>query len=179
VAAATGTAMAGWLGTNRRGALGKKTLTAADALALYELATHFDAFPGTYPQQDTGSTGLAVAKAAQQLGLITGYRHAFTIEQALSALAQGPVITGTNWLSGMDRPDPHGVVKLTGSVRGGHEYEVLGYNADTGLVECCNSWGRAWGLRGRFFLSLSDWATLLDADGDVIMPVVQTADTGS
>src|SRR5437764_15082615 len=39
-------------------------LKLADADRIYSLATTLDAFPGSYPPDDTGSSGLAAAKAA-------------------------------------------------------------------------------------------------------------------
>jgi hypothetical protein len=114
----------------------QRRLTEADAVTIYALATKLDPFPGTYPPDDTGSSGLAACKAAQRLGYISAYHHAFGIEHALRALQLGPVITGIDWYSSFDRPDSNGQIRIAGDVRGGHEVEVYGYDpvTDFGLV---------------------------------------------
>lgn len=169
VGSCTGEAMAGWLGTDNAARRGDAAVRQPLALSLYQLATRLDSIPGHWPT-DTGSSGLGVVKAAKQMGRITSYKHGFSVTQALSALAVGPVLTGTDWFEGFDEPDEDGIVALTGSVRGGHEYLVRGYDPATGLLECDNSWGRGWSKRGKFWLQLTDWTALLRADGDVTVP---------
>lgn len=167
----TGNACAGALNTKPLHAIGGPTLTEIEAVALYELATQLDGFPGAYPPEDTGSSGLAVAKAAVQKGLITSYRHAFGINDALQVLQAGPVITGINWYEGFDQPDPSGLVTISGQVRGGHEIEVLGYDALSKEIILENSWGLGWGVNGRFRMSVDTWARLLGEGGDVTVLV--------
>jgi hypothetical protein len=84
------------------------------AVRLYSRATALDGFDGTYPPDDTGSSGLAVCKAAQGYGMISSYEWAMGITDALAALQRGPVITGVNWRTGYDYPDSNGLVRLTG-----------------------------------------------------------------
>lgn len=164
----TGNATAGCLNTVPLRVVGARVLREADAVAIYSRATHLDEFAGIYPPTDTGSSGLAAAKAAKALGYITSYRHAFGIDEALQALQAGPVITGTTWLADMDDPSAQGFVYPTGAFRGGHEYEVLGYvGGNHPYVVCENSWGKNWGLGGRFKMFVDDWAKLLDDQGDV------------
>jgi hypothetical protein len=142
------------------------------AVGVYAAATVIDGFPGTYPPDDTGSSGLAVAKVLLSRGLIKSYQHAFSITAALEALQVNAVITGVNWYSGFDNPDPvTGIVKLSGYIRGGHEFEALGYDPATDLVTAINSWGPGWGLKGRFRFTSKDWAQLLSEQGDVTAPV--------
>lgn len=161
-----GNACAGALNTVPLHATGR-TLKEADAVALYELATTLDDAPGSYPPDDIGSSGLAGAKAAQQRGLISSYQHAFGIDEALQALMAGPVITGTDWHESFDHPDARGLVAISGQVRGGHEFEVLGYDDTRKEVIAANSWGTSYGLRGRFRFAVATWAELLAAQGDV------------
>ena len=149
----------------------RRILHEPDAVRLYELATALDGFDGTYPPDNTGSSGLAACKAAKQLGLISGYRHAFGIDHALEALQHGPVITGVNWYDGFDTPDVNGLVQIAGEVRGGHEFEVTFYDPRLQLVGGWNSWGPDWGIRGRFYFHVDVWARLLEEDGDVTVPV--------
>lgn len=141
---------------------------------LYHLATTLDGFPGTFPPQDTGSDGLSVAKACQSLGLISGYTHALSLNAALVALQTNPVITGVNWYEGFDSPDASGNVKVSGSVRGGHEFEIVGCDASAYTVRAANSWGPTWGDQGYFTFSWDDWSRLLSEQGDVTVFVPNT-----
>lgn len=167
----TGNAMAGLLCTDPNGrVMGGLDLAARwtedQAIDLYKLATRLDGFDGTYPPEDTGSSGLGVAKAAKRYGLISSYWHAFGLEHALRALTLRPVIFGINWYEGFDNPDEKGLVKIEGSVRGGHEVEACGINTGNYLVYLANSWGPMWGLQGYFTMSFDDLGQLLDEGGD-------------
>jgi hypothetical protein len=150
-------------------------LDEALAVAVYGEATALDSYPGTYPPDDTGSDGLSVAKALKARGLISGYLHATSLTAMQAALQDTPVIVGTEWRSGMDNPDATGLVHATGSVRGGHEYEVIGLDVDRNLFHCVNSWGTGWGVQGHFFISFSDMADLLAHDGDCTQLLPLTA----
>lgn len=167
----TGNAAAGAMNTAPLYTPGRRILTEQDALTVYELATTLDSIPGSYPPDDTGSSGLAVAKALQQKGLISGYRHAFSLAEALQALQAGPVIAGIDWYQGFDSPNPAGVVEIAGEVRGGHEIEILGYERAAvpldALVVFENSWGVGYGVNGRGKMSVRTLGVLLDAQGDV------------
>lgn len=184
----TGNAVAGLAMTDPVWRKGEK-LTEASARRVYKLATTLDddAVPGHWPPDDTGSTGLAACKAAVRLGFATQYLWGFGIDDLVRILsAVGPCAAGTNWLTGMDTPDDRGVVHYQGSVRGGHEYELVGVHLDTSLgapigecVEAQNSWGRGWGVKGtdaglrwwaggRFFIPLADMARALSDGGDVV-----------
>lgn len=167
----TGNAVAGALNTKPLHVVGSHLLGEEDAVAIYELATQLDGFDGTYPPDDTGSSGLAAAKAAQQKGLITSYRHAFGIDDALQALQDAPVITGVDWYESFDNPAPGGLVEIAGQVRGGHEFEIIGFDAHQQIVYAENSWGIGWGVNGRFHFSVQTWDRLLAAGGDATVLV--------
>jgi hypothetical protein len=109
-------------------------LTERDALQAYGLATQLDGFPGTYPPDDTGSSGLAACKAAKQLGWIDSYAHAFGLDQVLRALVLGPVIIGVGWREGMMDTDSRGYVHAVGSVVGGHEVCLVGIDVPRRLI---------------------------------------------
>lgn len=149
----------------------QKIFTEADALAIYERATHIDKIPGYYPPTDTGSSGLAVMKACKERGWIKGYTHAFGVSHAIGALMVGPVITGVPWYEGMFHPDAEGFVHPTGNIAGGHEFAVLGYDLTKDAVYCLNSWTASWGLQGYFWIKSSDWGSLLSQGGDVSIPI--------
>lgn len=143
------------------------TLDEAGAVACYSAATRIDPWPGVYPPEDTGSDGLSVAKVLTSAGQIAGYQHTFSLTDALVALADYPLITGTSWYGGMFDPTAEGFVKPTGALAGGHEYVVESYDAARGVVGFCNSWGENWGRGGHFFMAAEDFGTLLAQDGDV------------
>lgn len=152
---------------------GGTPLNEKDAVRLYELETKLEGQP--YPPNDPGGSGLMVCKAAKQLGMISSYRHAFGIDHALEALVVQPVITGVNWYSSFDQPDPStGLVEIApdATVRGGHEIVADGIDADNRLVWFWNSWGTAYALDGRFCMSFDTWDRLLHEQGDVTVPTV-------
>lgn len=172
VGSCTGNAMAGLLNTAPFHRAHARYLKEQDALRIYSKATALDTWDGTYPPDDTGSSGLAVAKAAKGEGRIRGYRHAFGIEQALRALQHGPVITGVTWYETFDIPGADSaLVAIGGQERGGHEFEVVGYDPVTDIVSAWNSWGPNWGKGGMFFFTSATWATLLEQQGDVTVPL--------
>jgi len=167
----TGNAAAQCVNTVPLHTAGEVCLKEAQAVEIYELGTRLDSVPGEYPPDDTGSSGLAVAKACVKLGHITSYKHAMGIEEALTALQKQPVITGVVWYEGFDTPDDTGLVKIAGQIRGGHEFVVVGYEhhetINDSIVDCINSWGSAWGVNGRFRFTVRTWKKLLAMSGDV------------
>ncbi len=151
---------------------GGKTYTEDDAVTLYEKETALEGEP--YPPNDPGGTGLMVCRAAADLGWISSYGHAFGIEHALLALVQRPVITGVDWYTSFDTPDPAtGIVEINAgaTVRGGHELVADGIDAASRLVYLWNSWGPSWGVGGRFCWTFDTWERLLAAQGDVTVPI--------
>ncbi len=139
------------------------------AVALYSAATKLDSAPGSYPPDDTGSSGLAIAKVLKSRGLISAYQHTFTASDALLALQEHPLLIGSNWRSDMDDPDSSGKVSYSGEIRGGHEYVAYAYDADKDVVYFDNSWGQSWGVDGTFNMTGKDFAKMLSEDGDVIV----------
>jgi hypothetical protein len=195
----TGNAACGLLGTDSAGrtATGTVTISAAGAAAshglfvvgehvlderfavsLYSLATVLDSIPGSYPPQDTGSSGLGVAKALKALGLATSYTHAFTLAAVASALQSGPVLLGTIWLNSMFSPaaaDGRIPVDRASAVAGGHELEITGWDAATDRYWLTNSWGASWGQGGGGYVTGADLAWLLGQQGDITVPVLTVA----
>ncbi len=165
----TGNAAVGAVGTKPLYdalAAGHPTLDEDLAVKVYSAATGLDPFDGQYPPTDTGSDGLSAAKACKNLGLISGYLHATSLEAMQNALQDTPVIVGVNWYSGFDDPDSNGVVSVKGSIRGGHEFEVVGVDIESKLFHAVNSWGPGWGKDGHFYFSFDSMSRLLSEDGD-------------
>jgi hypothetical protein len=156
------------------------------AVALYSQASKVDAFRGEYPPDDTGSDGLSIAKVLKSAGIVSGYRWAFTLQEALEALMETPLITGIPWLNSMFDAPSNGIltVNQTSGLAGGHEIAVDEYIAADdprtsagALVGGPNSWGPSWGDHGRWYMRVQDWAGLLAQDGDVtqFVPLSQPA----
>jgi len=166
----TGNAMAGALMTAPYYVSGR-TLNEKGAVQLYEQATKLDQIAGSYPPDDTGSTGVAVAKAAKKDGYISAYAHAFGLQHGLGALTIAPVITGINWYDSFDQPLDTGECPLgsDASVRGGHEVELFGIDTENQRVWAYQSWGATWGGlgNGTFWWSYQTWERLLSENGDV------------
>lgn len=144
----------------------------SDAHIIYSLATTFDEFPGQMPSEDTGSSGLAVAKAAKEMGYISGYNHFFGFDEFLKGLALSPILVGTLWYEGMFTPDANGLVTIQNSAdAGGHQYLAMGADKETQLIKFLSSWGPDWGKGGYFYLTFAEFAELLSYDGDALVPV--------
>jgi hypothetical protein len=142
-----------------------------DAVRLYDLETEMEGKP--HPPHDPGGSGLMVCKAAKRLGWITAYSHAFGLEHALRALTLRPVITGVNWYASFYEPDADGLVKIHphAKVKGGHEVVADGIDLRHELVWFWNSWGKSYGVGGRFCMSFHTWDRLLRERGDVTIPL--------
>lgn len=167
-------------------AQGAYPLNEDGAVELYSAATRLDDAPGQYPPTDTGSDGLSVAKALKAAGMIAGYRHTFTLQDALLALTVTPVLTGVNWYNSMFDPQPDGrlVVDFASGLAGGHEFVVDEIDVENEDIWATQSWGPAWGVfrdgrPGRFRIGFTDYGRLLAQQGDVtiFVPLTQPAPT--
>lgn len=154
---------------------GGRPLTDADATAIYERETQLEGQP--YPPNDPGGSGLMVCKAAKAMGLIHSYRHALGLQHALEALVLRPMIVGMPWYSTFDEPDASGLVVIGphATIRGGHEVCADGIDAEKELVWFWNSWGKSYGVGGRFCMSFATLERLLAEQGDVTVPLMAAA----
>jgi hypothetical protein len=159
------------------GAQGQVPLTEADALKVYSAEEVLEGI-GPYPPNDQGGSGTVVCQAGKNAGMLVGYQHATTIDQALGALVIRPVITGVNWFTSFDTPDATGLVAIAkgATVRGGHEFVAVAIDAIEELVWFPNSWGLGYGVAhgsipgGCFCMRFATWATLMSQGGDVTIP---------
>jgi hypothetical protein len=155
---------------NARGARRKGVVhTMKDANRIYSLATQLDPWPGQWNEdgsgEDTGSSGLAAAKAAQQLGYGGEYRWLFGgIDEVVQAImGDATVGVGTWWYSNMFHQDTRGRIEPGGRKAGGHEYEYRGFDLKMDeLIGRC--W---WGDDFKDFrVKRTHAGELLDDDGD-------------
>lgn len=179
----TGNAGTGALGTEPfYSAVGKSVLgdphdaAAGEAFAvqLYSDASQVDAYQGTYPPDDTGSSGLAVCKVLKNRGTIAGYSFARSPYGLLRLLQHGPVLQGMPWYKAFFEPDHDGFIDADSSwsgsgVAGGHEVEAIGVELDThdafnSTIIYANSWGSSWADAGRFRMRLRTYEQLNGID---------------
>jgi hypothetical protein len=175
VGSCTGNAGIGALGTDPLyGGITRYPLTESGAVQLYSDAETLDG-DGPYPPNDNGSSGLSIAQVLKAKGLIAGYQHTFTLEDALKALSVTPILIGINWYSSMDSPDQDGRIRIGGVIRGGHELVVRQIDAPRQRIWPDNSWGLSFGLAGRCYLSFADFGVLLSQQGDVTVLIPLTS----
>ena len=137
---------------------------------IYVESQKIDEWPG---ENYDGTSVRAGAKYLQSQGRIKTYSWAFDVNTVLNWLGtQGPVVLGTLWTNHMFSPDSTGLVSVgnLGSVVGGHAYLAIGYNDKTKLVTLQNSWGKSWGVKGRFYMTYQDIDTLIKLDGEACTP---------
>src|SRR3954454_7269618 len=126
-----------------------RLLTMADAERIYSLATRLDPWDGQWPPTDTGSSGLAACKAAQQLNLGGAYHWALTggADAVVQQIMEGQTVgVGTWWQGSGPRPKPRGqggvFVEMTGAKAGGHQWRIRGYYEPTDMLLGRCWWGR-------------------------------------
>jgi hypothetical protein len=156
--------MANTVGNRRLGV--RLNMSTADKI--YSRATQIDVFPGIWPPVDSGSSGLAAAKAAVEQGIGTGYEWYFGIDAVLDGLQTRPISIGTWWPEGMFERDINLRVRPTGQKLGGHQWTLRAHWPSSSrtigqqLVEGICWWGSYRALR----MTVDDFAELLADDGD-------------
>lgn len=149
----------------------KDPLTAEiHAIDIYAEATELDQFPDTWPPVDNGSSGLGVAKALVNQGIITGYDNIFNgVTGLVSALQTAPVCIGTNWYDQMFTPTDAGLLHIDGGVVGGHQYVLDAVYIRNRLFRMVNSWGPGWGAGGCAFIGFDSMDRLMGEQGDAMV----------
>ena len=168
----TGNAVAQCLSTHPFGG----RLLEADAIRIYSRATEIDPWQGAYPPTDTGSNGSSAWQAAIDLGYYSGaVTQVETLEELQGALQRVPCPVGVDWWSGMFTPTASGELQMTGTIEGGHELEVIGWDAERKAFWIRNSWGPGWGVcrgaeTGYAYFSAGTLQKLLNAGGEIDCP---------
>jgi hypothetical protein len=149
-----------------------------DAHRLYAWATfndpwdgamYFDEATHALSGQDTGSSGLAAAKASVANGYATGYEHEFGGgEGVLQNIHEGRALSVGTWWYG-DMFEASGgtfaglpIFRPTGGRVGGHQYVARAHDVGRRLVGCRTWWG---GVRD-FWVTEDDFDSLLRDGGD-------------
>jgi hypothetical protein len=170
VAALAGAAGLNRLPLNGLSLGGNATDDEAWAVELYSEATWDDGFPGTYPPDDGGSSGLGVARALKAAGLIGRYTWATSLRGFATLLQRGGVLMGTPSLEAWFDPDADGFVDADprwphSGVAGGHEVYVEALESwddrdpHASVIRFRNSWGD-WGDSGSGRMRLSTYVLL-------------------
>lgn len=173
-----GTRMIAWLhkdnlfGTALNGHNLSDDATADEAYAveLYHQATINDGFQGTYPPEDTGSSGLGVCRSLKAAGLLSRYVHATSLRSMAVLLQTGPIIVGMPWYDAFFSPIQSFIDGNTNwqasGIAGGHEIygEAVEAWDDMDPGKCIfrfhNSWGGGWGDKGCFRMRGSTYNAL-------------------
>jgi hypothetical protein len=135
---------------------------------IYSRATELDPWPGSWPPTDTGSSGLAAAKAAVEQGIGTRYDWYFGLDAVLDGLQTNAISVGTWWYFDMFEPDPTGLVKPTGGRAGGHQWLLRAHDVSASKRVSQQRVGGLcwWGTYRHFWMTVEDFANLLADDGD-------------
>lgn len=143
--------------------------TAAERFALYQESQRFDPWPG---EGYDGTSTDAPFKVLRNRGVIDSWRWLFGEAQLREWLTwYGPAVIGINWYDLMFETSAIGLLRVGGSLAGGHAIRVVQFTPGQfgGAYRLVNSWGRAWGVGGRAWITVADMQRLLDQEqGDAV-----------
>jgi len=152
------------------------TATEQTAWQIYDAAIKLDEWTDNDDDTDRqmGTSVRAGAEAVTNIGRLKSYVWSFTLQPVIEwVLTMGPCVLGTEWTESMFYPDKEGILKVTGSVIGGHAYLLRGVDTRNALASFCNSWGDSWGISGNFYMSFKDLERLILEDGEACSAIEQ------
>lgn len=146
--------------------------------SIYNWCQNNDEWPGTDYE---GTSVRALMKWLKANGYISSYEWATNVDQMHAHIAtRGPAVVGTDWWLDMFMPDRHGYIRPGNYVVGGHAYCIRGSNrrrVDPGIRKPVGAfrkrgtWGVNWADHGEAWISFPDMQRLIDADGEIALPV--------
>jgi len=123
------------------------------------------------PLEENGTTIRCAAKTLKDLGRISGYAFASTIDDIKYwVLNKSPMIVGTLWTEEMNTPNENNILNINGDVVGGHAYLINEWR-DDGHIGIQNSWGDDWGINGKAYISVSDFEKIFVHNGEAVTAV--------
>jgi|694.fasta_scaffold21540_3 hypothetical protein len=123
-----------------------------------------------YGENYDGTSVRGAVKYLKNIGKVKSYYWAFDLQTLIDTVMKlGPVVVGTNWYNGMFYPNGNGLIKIGGSLVGGHAYVINGVNTKTKQFRIKNSWGKAWGKGGHAFISFNDMTRLIREQGEICL----------
>lgn len=139
---------------------------------VYMQAQKIDEWPG---ENYDGTSVRAGAEVLKSLGYIAEYRWGYTLEELIQAVLHiGPVVVGTDWLTGMFEPDANGFIRANGWPAGGHAYLIDGADTKNKYFRIKNSWGRNWAAKGNAFITFADMEYLINKPFAEICLAIET-----
>lgn len=136
---------------------------------IYQHAQYVDEWPG---EDYEGTSVRAGAKLLADLGFISNYKWAFTLNPLIQTVLEvGPVVAGTYWYEQMEKPDKNNFISPTGFILGGHAYLISGVNMRKEFFRIKNSWGKSWGDDGHAYITFADMSKLIEEDGEICLGV--------
>ena len=132
---------------------------------IYSNAQKLDEWPG---ENYAGASVRGGVKYLKNSGLVSNYYWGYDLNTLVNTVLNiGPVVVGTNWYYNMFFPNSSGIIKLGGSLAGGHAYVINGVATQSKLFRIKNSWGKSWGQGGHAYISFSDMARLIGEQGEI------------
>ena len=108
----------------------------------------------TYIQQNGVKIDVEVTYLGTGTSTVDGYGQKTTVSLLTQALADGYVITCSFnvYSSFYNVSTANPIYTPSGSLEGGHCVAIVGYNSNTKLFKCINSWGPLWADKGCFYV---------------------------
>jgi hypothetical protein len=144
-----------------------------DPRSAYCRAQQLDPWPGGCGSKQNkdaydGTSILAAVQTFEELGFVESYHwEYFEVDRVVEAVRDlSPVLIGSNWYKGMNKPDKEGIIRPTGKLVGGHAYLIDGIDlrkaSKEKAIRIYNSWD--W---SRAYMSLDSLEFLLKNHGEI------------
>jgi hypothetical protein len=152
------------------------------ALRLYD-RIHDGVLEPLDPARDAGCIASDGAVILKRRGLISGYYRASSVDDVIQAvLTKAPVVFASPWYFSMDNTPhlyddaPYVDVNPASNIRGYHAYLIDAVNltpsAGPPFAVILNSWGYAWGRKGRARVTIENLHTLFIGNAWIATEVV-------
>jgi len=123
------------------------------------------------PKIENGAQMRSAAKVLQDEEVVNGYAFAHSLSEIKWwLLNRGPIMIGTIWTSEMMLPKPGNILSTGGDILGGHAYLLNEWRED-GYIGIQNSWGSAWGEKGKAYIKAEDLEKLFWYGGEAIAAI--------